>query len=137
MKVFLSTWRFYFSILLILGSIICLFQGDIASFLSGTAVGILFVAPELIYFFTPAEKIWARWADTEASQKQLDRLERARNGELTPQWTDSKGKCAKFVGSSGGAYKTTLKKCTCPDFKKRKAPCKHMYYLADECGLLK
>ncbi len=31
-------------------------------------------------------------------------------------------------------YHTTLTSCTCPDFKERNVPCKHMYRLANELG---
>lgn len=40
-----------------------------------------------------------------------------------------------FAGSEGGQYHTTLSGCTCPDFQKRKVPCKHMYYLAIKCNI--
>lgn len=39
-------------------------------------------------------------------------------------------------GSAADPYKATLQECTCPDFAIRQAPCKHMYYLAGEMGLL-
>ena len=67
----------------------------------------------------------------------MERIDRSRNGELTPKYVDTKGRIAVFVGSSGGGkYRTTLKKCTCLDFKKRGVPCKHMYYLADQMDLI-
>lgn len=31
---------------------------------------------------------------------------------------------------SGNVYHTTLYSCTCPDFQRRKQPCKHMFYIA-------
>lgn len=42
-------------------------------------------------------------------------------------------------GSSPEPYVATLEECTCQDFifrMKRLSPCKHMYCLADELGLL-
>ena len=36
----------------------------------------------------------------------------------------------------GNEFKTSLEKCSCPDFKKRKLPCKHMYGLAFFLGIL-
>lgn len=33
-------------------------------------------------------------------------------------------------------YKTTLKDCSCPDFSEHKVPCKHMYKLALELGII-
>lgn len=43
---------------------------------------------------------------------------------------------ARVRGSQGDVYDTTLYDCTCPDFKFRRQPCKHMYYLAVDLGLL-
>ena len=48
---------------------------------------------------------------------------------------DSTAKKANFIGSGGKLYNTTLHSCTCPDFKKRKAACKHMYRLAHELSI--
>lgn len=39
-------------------------------------------------------------------------------------------------GSGSTSYKVTLDSCTCPDFERRRKPCKHMYYLASKQGLL-
>lgn len=39
-------------------------------------------------------------------------------------------------GASGAVYHTTLNDCTCPDFQRRHQPCKHMYRIALELGLL-
>ncbi len=39
-------------------------------------------------------------------------------------------------GSSDEPYQATLQECTCADFKIRQAPCKHMYCLAFELGLM-
>lgn len=39
-------------------------------------------------------------------------------------------------GENGIIYNTTLFSCTCPDFQFRKIPCKHMFHLALDFGLL-
>lgn len=39
-------------------------------------------------------------------------------------------------GENGIIYNTTLSSCTCPDFQFRKNPCKHMFHLALDFGLL-
>lgn len=39
-------------------------------------------------------------------------------------------------GSGSEPYQTTLSECTCPDFAMRQAPCKHMYCLAGQLGLM-
>lgn len=41
-----------------------------------------------------------------------------------------------IIGTTG-EYKTSLRSCTCMDFRKNQqglAPCKHMYFLARQCG---
>jgi len=53
--------------------------------------------------------------------------------------SSKKGKISTFPANyrSNGLYKhATLESCTCPDFKERKLPCKHMYRLASELGLI-
>jgi len=39
---------------------------------------------------------------------------------------------AEFLGPDGEVYKTTLTRCTCPEYKELKTPCKHIYKLRDE-----
>lgn len=48
---------------------------------------------------------------------------------------NSDKKTAKIIGTDG-TYTVTLDKCTCNDFAIRRLPCKHIYYLAFELGLL-
>ena len=43
---------------------------------------------------------------------------------------------AKTYGEGDIIYDTTLYSCTCPDFQFRKIPCKHMFHLALDFGLL-
>lgn len=43
---------------------------------------------------------------------------------------------AKIKGSADQPYTVTLNCCTCPDFERTQRPCKHMYRLALELGLL-
>ena len=43
---------------------------------------------------------------------------------------------AEIQGSASVPYQTDLSGCTCPDFRNRKMPCKHMYRLALELGLI-
>lgn len=47
--------------------------------------------------------------------------------------TDS---CYLVTGSSGDVYQTTLESCTCFDFASRQMPCKHMYRIALDNGLI-
>lgn len=43
---------------------------------------------------------------------------------------------AIMIGSDGDLYEVSLDRCTCFDFTSRQLPCKHIYRLADEVGLL-
>lgn len=43
---------------------------------------------------------------------------------------------ANIIGTHGDIYQTTLYDCTCPDYCFRHKPCKHMFYLAIDMGML-
>ncbi|WP_293726911.1 SWIM zinc finger family protein [uncultured Phascolarctobacterium sp.] len=49
---------------------------------------------------------------------------------------DAQCQTARISGSSGELYEVTLDHCTCFDFDAKRGPCKHIYKLADEMGLL-
>lgn len=49
---------------------------------------------------------------------------------------DVQGPTARILGSSGEIYEVTLDHCTCFDFDAQRGPCKHIYKLAAELGLL-
>lgn len=74
---------------------------------------------------------------------QLRRIERAR--EIKAEdiiEIDREKLCGVFYGSlkprsrERYIYYPTIDSCTCGDFVNRRYPCKHMYRLATECGLL-
>lgn len=140
MLLFTSTKRIIPAVWFMIGGIYALicgpFQGAgltiIPTALFTFAIGIAFIIPELLYYRKSAEEVWKQWDHVHHSNKQLERIDRAANGDVTPKKICTKSRCATFVGSSNGAYRTTLASCTCPDFNKRKVPCKHMYYLAYE-----
>lgn len=50
---------------------------------------------------------------------------------------DKSAGVAKIQGSGKEPYECTLNECTCADFFMRRRPCKHIYAIADEMGLLK
>lgn len=64
---------------------------------------------------------------------QSKRLETAKKASCTPLNID--GEEGHFLGSSGN-HTTSLIKCSCIDFNRRKKPCKHMYRLAMELGYI-
>ena len=63
---------------------------------------------------------------------QKKRQESALDKKLTPLKVDFTEKSGVFHGSSTSQYRTTLYNCECGDFRRRKAPCKHMYRLSME-----
>lgn len=66
------------------------------------------------------------------------RYERAMQAECTPDFVDREKKTAIFPARGGDEYETSLEECSCPDYEKREDgfPCKHMYRLAMELGIL-
>lgn len=135
MNLFWATKRGKFAIFFVVIGILGLFA-DPAGAISCIILGLLLVIPEIIYLAIPASQWWGVWDESLSSNAQKTRMNRAKSGELTPWHVNAKFKNAVFVGSEGGKYLTTLKKCTCPDFQKRGVPCKHMFYLANEMHLL-
>lgn len=63
---------------------------------------------------------------------QFDRADRAT--DILPHQIslDVESQSGFFYGSANDPYTVTLNSCSCPDFKKRRLPCKHMYRLHDE-----
>lgn len=59
-----------------------------------------------------------------------------RQNDCTIKQLDKLNRYALFSGKQGKPYRTTLISCTCPDFKERKLPCKHMYKLAQSLELI-
>lgn len=142
---YLSTKRFLFSLFCII-SIIYVFPSGVKSGSFPEFIGcmlviiafcILLCLPEYFYSKKSSEDLWIKWAECHSSQKQNERLKRALvYNELIPIRIDTSARCGRFASqTSKKRYRTTLRSCTCPDFQKRKLPCKHMYYLADQCNL--
>ncbi len=68
--------------------------------------------------------------------EQRKRIASAKSAKTTPNSIDKQNKTGTFPGSGAVPYETTLETCTCVDFSRRKLPCKHIYRLAIELGLL-
>lgn len=71
-----------------------------------------------------------------SDRDQQKRIASARSAKTTPNSIDKNRQIAVFSGSGAVPYTTTLDSCTCVDFVRRKLPCKHIYRLAIELGLL-
>ena len=64
------------------------------------------------------------------------RIETAKLAKTTPASIDRKNGTGIFPGRGSVPYQTTLDSYTCGVFLHRKLPCKHIYRLAIEVGLL-
>ena len=84
-----------------------------------------------------AKNIWsAAWAaDVHETEEQTKRIASSKTSSCTPASLDKNNCCASFRGRRG-SYETHLDGCTCTDFSRRSLPCKHIYRLAFELGLL-
>ena len=80
---------------------------------------------------------FASWPeDIHTTADQVKRLTSAKSSKTTPSSIDRGNMTGIFPGSSSAPYVTSLESCTCGDFIRRKLPCKHIYRLAIELGLL-
>lgn len=80
---------------------------------------------------------WSDWDDSlHEDEKQMERQGWAMNYPFTFE-IDKKNKCGKFSSTTlVPYYETHLDSCTCNDFLERQKPCKHIYKLAVELGLI-
>lgn len=67
--------------------------------------------------------------------EQIKRQKRAMTRQCKPLSINFDNKTGVFSSSSSGTYLVTTTSCTCPDFVRRRKPCKHMYRLLNELGL--
>lgn len=144
MKLFFSSKRSTISSSLIIMSIIALLpisnrfeEPPVRSALTLILISLMFLLPEIIYMLRSPAAIWKRWTRASESDDQQKRIMRAITGDVTPIKYSSRFRYATFAPKrQGKPYFTTLKKCSCPDFAGRRVACKHMYWLANEMGLL-
>ncbi len=79
------------------------------------------------------KKAWsAETHETEYAQK---RIKSAKSAKMTPIKIDTEDLYGYFQGSHG-RYETFLDNCPCGDFIQNRVPCKHIYRLAIELGLM-
>ncbi|MBR0150220.1 MAG: SWIM zinc finger family protein [Synergistaceae bacterium] len=80
-------------------------------------------------------RMWDLWDMEHDKPEQRKRWQSAeKDCELVKMLDESQG-VALIRGNRGGEYTTSLAICSCPDFAKRRKPCKHMYYLAHYLGV--
>lgn len=78
---------------------------------------------------------WNVWGDCHQLPDQQKRLATARTAACTPVSVDQAATSAIFQGKKG-RYVSTLSHCDCEDFRRRSLPCKHIYRLALELGVI-
>lgn len=78
--------------------------------------------------------LWKQWESVHDEPDQLKRQESACAAKLTPLSIDKERGVGIFKGSR--EYCTALDSCQCTDWGMRKKPCKHMYRLAFELGVM-
>jgi len=86
------------------------------------------------------EKAIKIWEDTwkqeiHTTDYALKRIKSATSAKLTPIKIDTSDNYGYFQGSCG-KYETFLDFCPCGDFRRSGLPCKHIYRLAIELGLI-
>ena len=75
-------------------------------------------------------------SDIHSDFEQVKRIESGKKLKKKIVALDKEGQRIVIQGSAAEPYQTTLQECTCADFAIRQAPCKHMYCMAMEFGLL-
>ena len=86
------------------------------------------------------EKALKKWKSTwDSSIHESDfaakRIKSAKSAKLTPVKIDPTD-CYGYFQGTHGRYETFLDYCPCGDFHRSKLPCKHIYRLAIELGLM-
>lgn len=80
---------------------------------------------------------FACWThDGEMRESQKKSLKKAQLAETTPVSIDPASQSGVFYGSGAVPYHTSLSYCTCSGFARTKLPCKHVYRLAMELGII-
>lgn len=76
------------------------------------------------------------WTEHPADTDEEKRLASAQQSKTSPLSVDKERETGVFYGSGKEPYQTSLASCTCNDFVKRKKPCKHIFRLAMELGII-
>lgn len=83
-----------------------------------------------------ASEVWGRWPQEVLSDDYAaKRIKSAEGKKLTPVLVN-KEDCFGYFQGDHGRYETFLDSCTCGDFIRAKRPCKHIFRLAMELGLI-
>lgn len=84
-----------------------------------------------------AIELWnSKWTpETHTTEYAAKRIKSAQSAKLTPVLINTDDMYGYFQGAKG-RYETFLDYCPCGDFHRSKLPCKHIYRLAAELGVL-
>lgn len=74
--------------------------------------------------------------DLHTDFEQVKRMQSAKGLKESIVSLDVDSGVIEIQGSEIEPYKATLKECRCTDFMRRQLPCKHMYALALEMGII-
>jgi hypothetical protein len=78
----------------------------------------------------------AAWnTTTHTTEHAIKRIQSAKTAKLTPIRINAED-CFGYFSGKHGHYETWLDECNCGDFKRYNLPCKHIYRLAIELGVL-
>ena len=87
-----------------------------------------------VHFMPSLQSVWDEWDESVHHKKgQYTRFHKALCDEIT---IVNRRYPATVQGSTGTLYCTSLSTCSCPDFEKRGLPCKHIYRLALDRGII-
>lgn len=82
------------------------------------------------------EKWNAAWnAVSHTTEHAIKRIQSAKTAKLTPIRINTED-CFGYFSGKHGHYETWLDECNCADFRRYNLPCKHIYRLAIELGVL-
>ena len=82
------------------------------------------------------EKWNASWnAVSHTTEHAIKRIQSAKTAKLTPIRINTED-CFGYFSGKHGHYETWLDECNCADFRRYNLPCKHIYRLAIELGVL-
>lgn len=86
---------------------------------------------------TPLSAKWAKWDGKHELPNQQKRMRKAIQPLFDTVSFDKDYGNAKYKDvETGGLYHTNLFNCTCVDYQTRHLPCRHMYALAGDLGLI-
>ena len=80
--------------------------------------------------------VFGPWTEHPADTDEEKRLASAQQSKTSPLSVDKEHETGVFYGSGKEPYQASLASCTCNDFVKRKKPCKHIFRLAMELGII-